>query len=136
MNYLDLFSGCPEFEFHSEIDRHAVQVYCTHYPQSENLGDVTKIKTNGTIRGKKIDLITFGFPCQNLSVAGQGKGIRGSRSGLFFEAVRLIRELKPSVFVFENVKGLFSSKRGAVSHVLHLQHKIDMGYMMAAIYAN
>lgn len=126
MNYLDLFSGCggfrlglqkagitPTHEFHSEIDKYAGKVYCNHYPQSENLGDVSKIKTRGgTIRGAKINLITFGFPCQDLSVAGKGRGLEGSRSGLFYEATRLIRELKPEVFIFENVKGLFTSNRG------------------------
>lgn len=126
MNYLDLFSGCggfrlgleksgitPAHEFHSEIDKYADQVYCNHYPQSENLGDVTKITTDGTIQGHRIDLITFGFPCQNLSVAGKREGLKGSRSGLFYEATRLIKELKPEVFIFENVKGLFSSEGGA-----------------------
>lgn len=126
MNYLDLFSGCggfrlglekagikPQHEFHSEIDKYADQVYCKHYPQSENLGDVTKITTtNGTIRGHKINLVTFGFPCQDLSIAGKGAGLGGSRSGLFYEATRLIRELKPKVFIFENVKGLFTSNAG------------------------
>lgn len=127
MNYLDLFSGCggfrlglqkagvtPTHEFHSEIDKHADKVYCEHYPQSENLGDVTTIEpTDGTIRGHKINLITYGFPCQDLSVAGKGRGLEGSRSGLFYQATRLIRELKPEVFIFENVKGLFTSRKGA-----------------------
>jgi DNA (cytosine-5)-methyltransferase 1 len=125
MNYLDLFSGCggfrlglqkagiiPNNEFHSEIDKHADQIYCNHYLQSENLGDVSKIKTNGTIHGKKIDLVTFGFPCQDLSIAGKGAGLEGNRSGLFFEAMRLVRELKPKIFIFENVKGLLTSNQG------------------------
>ena len=126
MNYLDLFSGCggfrlglqkagvnPQYEFHSEIDKHADKVYAENYPQSENLGDVTKITTtDGTINGTNIDLVTFGFPCQDLSIAGKGAGLGGSRSGLFYEATRLIRELKPEVFIFENVKGLFTSNAG------------------------
>lgn len=126
MNYLDLFSGCggfrlglekagitPAHEYHCEIDKYADQVYCKHYPQSENLGDINNVKTNGTIHGNKINLVTFGFPCQDLSVAGKGQGLEGERSGLFYEATRLIRELKPDVFIFENVKGLLSSKGGA-----------------------
>lgn len=126
MNYLDLFSGCggfrlglqkagvtPEYEFHSEIDKHADKVYAENYPQSENLGDVTKITTtDGTINGTNIDLVTFGFPCQDLSIAGKGEGLGGSRSGLFYEATRLIREIKPEVFIFENVKGLLTNNRG------------------------
>ena len=126
MNYLDLFSGCggfrlglqkagiiPEHEFHSEIDKYADQVYCKHYSKSGNLGDINNVKTDGTVRGHKINLVTFGFPCQDLSVAGKGEGLEGARSGLFYEATRLIKELKPDVFIFENVKGLLTSKRGA-----------------------
>lgn len=139
MNYLDLFSGCggfrlglqkagiiPENEFHSEIDKYADQIYTKHYPQSENLGDVTKITTDGTIRGNKINLITFGFPCQDLSVAGKGGGLGGSRSGLFYEATRLIRELKPETFIFENVKGLLTSKGGEDFKAV-LQEIADIG---------
>lgn len=58
-------------------------------------------------------VVTFGFPCQDLSVAGKRQGLAGNRSGLFFEAIRVIRELKPEVFIFENVKGLLSSDGGA-----------------------
>ena len=139
VNYLDLFSGCggfrlglqkagivPENEFHSEIDKYADQIYTKHYPQSENLGDVTKITTDGTIQGHKIDLITFGFPCQDLSVAGKGTGLEGARSGLFYEATRLIRELKPDIFIFENVKGLLTSKSGEDFKAV-LQEIADIG---------
>ena len=71
--------------------------------------------TNGTIShtfAGKIDLITFGFPCQDLSIAGKRAGLKGSRSGLFYEATRLIRECHPGIFIFENVKGLFSADEG------------------------
>ena len=118
-NYLDLFSGCggfrkgleeAGFEFgytgHSEIDKHAENVYQYHYPDSEVLGDVRTIKLDGL---PKLDLITFGFPCQDVSVAGKGGGIEASRSGLFFEAMQIIRATRPRYFIFENVKGLFSS---------------------------
>lgn len=127
MNYLDLFSGCggfrlalaknhitPEYEAHSEIDKYASKIYARHFPKSEALGDVRTIKSSdGTINGHKIHLITFGFPCQDLSLAGKRAGLEGSRSGLFYEATRLIKELKPEVFIFENVKGLFTSQAGA-----------------------
>jgi DNA (cytosine-5)-methyltransferase 1 len=57
----------------------------------------------------RINLITFGFPCQDLSIAGKRKGLDGKRSGLFFEAIRIIKECTPNIFIFENVKGLLSS---------------------------
>lgn len=69
---------------------------------------------NSKIDGGGVPLVvTFGFPCQDLSVAGKRQGLAGNRSGLFFEAIRVIRELKPDVFIFENVKGLLSSDGGA-----------------------
>ncbi len=122
MVLLDLFSGTGGFalgfqkagfvfekHYFSEIDKHAIANYQYNFPKAIYAGSVE------TIDPKKIqrpDLITFGFPCQDLSVAGQRKGLSGKRSGLFFQALRLIRELKPRVFIFENVKGLFSSQEG------------------------
>ncbi len=61
---------------------------------------------------QQIDLITFGFPCQDLSIAGKRAGLDGNRSGLFFEAIRLIKEIKPACFIFENVKGLITNNNG------------------------
>lgn len=129
MNYLDLFSGIGGFHeglkqtgfiFNwtgfSEIDKYAKQIYQKHFPESEDLGDVRTIRINKLPR---IDLITFGFPCQDLSIAGKRLGLRGERSGLFGEAIRIIRDTRPSYFIFENVKGLFSSNSGRdFEHIL------------------
>jgi DNA (cytosine-5)-methyltransferase 1 len=126
INYLDLFSGCGGFRYglkmagvalgyesHSDIDKHANSTYARHYKESEAIGDIKSIKpVRGKLNGHKINLITFGFPCQDLSVAGKGEGFSGDRSSLFYEATRLIRELRPEIFIFENVKGLFSNKEG------------------------
>ena len=60
----------------------------------------------------KIDLITFGFPCQDLSIAGKRGGLSANRSGLFFKAIEIIEAKKPKYFIFENVKGIFSSNGG------------------------
>jgi DNA (cytosine-5)-methyltransferase 1 len=95
--------------YFSEIDKYASSVYKRHFPDAIPLGDIRNIDPKQL---GEINLITFGFPCQDLSIAGNRKGLSGSRSGLFFEAIRLIRELKPQIFVFENVKGLFSSGGG------------------------
>lgn len=100
------------FENHwfSEIDKNAINIYKKHFPKAKELGDVRAISD---VSGLRADIITFGFPCQDLSSAGKRAGLAGSRSGLFFEAIRIIRKIKPECFIFENVKGLFTSDRGA-----------------------
>jgi DNA (cytosine-5)-methyltransferase 1 len=136
MNYLDLFSGIGGFHlgilqagvkidkcYFSEIDKYATQIYKRHFPDAVELGDIKGIKPETL---GKIDLITFGFPCQDLSIAGKRAGIRGARSGLFFEAMRLIKQLRPSVFIFENVKGLLTSNEGKDFEVV-LREIADIG---------
>lgn len=100
----------------SEIEDFPMKVSKSHFPDVEQLGDVTKI--NG---GKvpPVDIICAGSPCQDLSVAGNQKGLAGSRSNLFFESVRIVREMReatngvyPKFFVWENVTGAFSSNHG------------------------
>ena len=100
-----------KWEGHSEIDKYALSVYEKHFPESEALGDIGLIRNTKRLPDK-LDLVTFGFPCQDLSVAGKRGGIGASRSGLFTKAMRIIRAKKPSYIIFENVKGLFSSNEG------------------------
>lgn len=122
MNYLDLFSGIGGFalgferagwkfnnHYFSEIDKNAIKIYQQHFPTAVGIGNITGVRPEEL---GKIDLVTFGFPCQDLSVAGKRAGLGGSRSGLFFEAMRLIKHLRPGIFIFENVKGLLTSNRG------------------------
>ena len=72
------------------------------------------IKTFTAPRGS-FDLCTFGFPCQDISVGGQQKGIgEGTRSGLFYECIRLLREIRPQFAIFENVRNLLSIEEGKV----------------------
>lgn len=121
--YLDLFSGVGGFAkgFHdagltfkkhyfSEIDKHAIAVYKYNFKKSNYAGDI-RIISKKTIK-QHPNLVTFGFPCQDLSIAGRGKGLSGARSGLFFEAIRIVEEFRPEVFIFENVKGLLSNNNG------------------------
>jgi len=121
INQLDLFSGIGGFHlgferagykvksYFSEIDKHAIAVYKNKFKDSEYVGSVIDIKGNEL---PKIDLITFGSPCQDFSLAGKRKGMGGERSSLVLEAIRLIRECRPRVFIWENVKGTFSSNAG------------------------
>ena len=122
INHLDLFSGIGGFHlgferagyeitsYFSEIDKHAVAVYKHQFPTSTYVGSVTNVRGADLPR---INLITFGSPCQDFSLAGNRKGMEGQRSSLVLEAIRLISECRPSVFVWENVKGTFSSNDGA-----------------------
>lgn len=82
----------------------------------KHLGDITKIHGD---KIEPVDCITFGSPCQDLSIAGRRAGLAGERSGLFMEAVRVIKEMRsstnglyPTFAVWENVPGAFSSNRG------------------------
>lgn len=122
MNLLELFSGIGGFakgfeqagfkfdkHFFSEIDKHAIANYKHNFPNAESIGSVTDVRGNEIERP---DIITFGFPCQDLSIAGKRKGFDGERSSLFYQAMRIINEVKPDIFIFENVKGLFSSNGG------------------------
>jgi DNA (cytosine-5)-methyltransferase 1 len=123
INLLELFSGIGGFtkgfqragytikkHYFSEIDKHAIANYKYNFKDAEYIGSVTDV------RGRDIerpDIITFGSPCQDFSLAGKRAGLEGKRSNLVMEAIRLITETKPSVFIWENVKGSFSSNNGA-----------------------
>lgn len=100
----------------SEIEPNCIDIAGRHFPDAVNLGDITGIK-GGEI--PVVDIISFGSPCQDLSVAGKQTGLDGSRSGLFMEAVRIIREMRektdgeyPKYIIWENVAGAFSSNKG------------------------
>ena len=114
MNYLDLFHGIGgfalgaywagmKFEHHycSDIEPWCQELYAKRFPDSIQLGDITKIDTSKLPAGEWI--ITGGFPCQDISIAGKGAGIHGERSGLWFEYWRLINDLRPRFAIMENV---------------------------------
>lgn len=128
LNVLSLFSGIGAFEkaldnlkieynllAYCEIDKHASKSYSIIHNVSEdkNLNDVTKVDFLDI--DEQPDLITYGFPCQDISNAGKQKGFTDeegnrTRSGLFFEALRIIEEFKPKFAIAENVKALTSKK--------------------------
>ena len=115
---LDLFSGIGGFHlglqragfkvksYNSEIDKYANQVYKHKFKNSTHVGSVTDVQGSELPR---INAITFGSPCQDFSLAGKRKGMGGERSSLILEAIRLIKECRPDFFIWENVKGTFSS---------------------------
>lgn len=127
MNYVSLFSGIDAASvawkplgWHccavAEIEAFPCAVLAHYYPQTPNLGDVTKITEDQIISLGPVDVLIFGSPCQDLSVAGKREGLAGARSGLFHDAMRIcgwLRKYNGLRFaIFENVPGLFSSNKG------------------------
>lgn len=128
MKLLSLFSGIGAFEKaldrmginyelvnFCEFDKYATKSYCAIHgvDETKNLGDITMV--DETKLPKDIDLITYGFPCQDISNAGKQKGLFNedgtqTRSGLFFEALRIIEATKPKIAIAENVKNLVGKK--------------------------
>ena len=123
-----MFSGTGGFELAgalngvepvwcSEIEPYPIAVTRSRFPNMKHYGDVSKV--NGA-EVEPVDIITFGSPCQDLSIAGKREGIEdGARSSLFFQAVRIIKEMReetngayPRFAVWENVPGAFSSNKG------------------------
>jgi DNA (cytosine-5)-methyltransferase 1 len=88
-----------------EIDDYATRVLAKHWPNVHRERD---IKQCGAHNLERVDVICGGFPCQDISYAGLGAGLDGERSGLFFEAIRVVRELQPRVVVLENVSALLT----------------------------
>jgi DNA (cytosine-5)-methyltransferase 3A len=98
-------AGIPvEVYYASEIDKYAIQITQKNYPNTIQLGDVTKIDFEQFIG--KIDLIMGGSPCQDLSIAGKRAGLQGERSGLFYKFVEAIETIKPKYFLLENNVGM------------------------------
>jgi len=116
-SHLDLFSGIGGFALagkrvwgdkyknlgHSEIESFPCKVYHKHFPESKCLGDIKNIEKI------KADILTAGFPCQDVSIAGDRKGLAGKQTGLFWRLAEYINLSKPNWFVLENVPGLISS---------------------------
>lgn len=100
----------------SEIEKFPIAVTKHHFPDTIQLGDITKIRGDEI---PPVDIICAGSPCQDLSVAGKQEGLKGERSGLFRNAIDIVRRMRmstggrqPRYFVWENVPGAFSSNRG------------------------
>ena len=145
LRLLSLFSGigAPEKALENLYSQFILTGYCENddfasksysaihdVPESLNLGDITKV--DAETLSKNLDLITYGFPCQDISAAGYQKGLFNkdgthTRSGLFFEALRIIEATKPKVAIAENVKNL-TSKRFAPEFKIVLDSLEQAGY--------
>lgn len=151
MKLLSLFDGSGGFPlaasmcgiepvYASEVEPYPIAVTRSRFPNMKHLGDVSKI--NGADL-EPVDIITFGSPCQDLSVAGKREGLEGQRSGLFMEAIRIIKEMrdatrmgtdgiKPRIAVWENVPGAFSSNKGEDFRIV-LEEFIKVKYPTATL---
>ncbi|WP_131224670.1 DNA (cytosine-5-)-methyltransferase [Bifidobacterium longum] len=138
MKYVSIFSGieAATVAWHplgweplafSEIDPFPSTVLQHHYPDIPNLGDITKIDWRPYVGAA--DIVVGGSPCQSFSVAGKREGLAGA-SGLMFEYIRAVRELRPRWFVWENVPGAFTSERGEAYRQL-LSEMDALGYGLA-----
>lgn len=120
MHHIDLFSGIGGFalgsklagwsfdhSYYSNIDKYSNDVYAKNFPSSIALGDIRNIDGNA-LRERHPGpwVLTGGFPCQDISDAGNKRGIAGARSGLWYEMHRVIGELRPRLIVAENVSAL------------------------------
>ena len=101
----------------SEIEPFAIRVTTKRLPQVKHYGDVSSVSGAEL---PPVDIITFGSPCQDMSIAGKRSGLDGSRSRLFYEAIRIVKEMrcatngeKPRFIIWENVPDAFSSNKGA-----------------------
>lgn len=100
----------------AEIEPFPIRVTSVRFPNMTHLGNISEVSGSEI---EPVDIITFGSPCQDMSVAGKREGLGGNRSGLFYEAIRIIKEMReatngkyPRYIVWENVPGAFSSNKG------------------------
>ncbi len=141
MRFGSLFAGVGGFDigleaagwecaWQVEWDKHCQQTLQHHWPDVPKWWDVSDV--NGA-ELPPVDVITFGSPCQDLSVAGKRAGLDGGRSNLFFEATRIIKEMRdatngtyPRWAIWENVPGALSSNNGADFERV-LEEMVDLG---------
>lgn len=140
LKLLSLFTGIGAFEKalerlnidyelvgFSEIDKFAIKSYCAihNVPENKNLGDITKINIDEI---PDFDLLTWGFPCQDISIAGRMEGIKkGTRSGLYYEGYKILKAKRPGISIIENVKNL-TSKRFKEQFETILKDIEELGY--------
>lgn len=130
LNILSLFDGisCARIAveragfkvgkyYASEIDKYSIAISKSNYPDIVRLGKVENIQKQD-FNDTQIDLLIGGSPCQDLSIAGKGKGLKGERSILFWEYLRLLRDVDPKYFIFENVASMKKKDRDVITKEL------------------
>ena len=134
MNVLSLFDGMScgqialnklgiEYDnyFASEIKKHAIKVTQDNYPKTIQIGNVEFV-TKEMLVNHKIDLLIGGAPCQDLTIINNNrKGLNGNKSRLFYEYLRVLRELKPKYFLLENVASMKNSDKKIITDLLGVE---------------
>ncbi|HEV7297771.1 MAG TPA: DNA cytosine methyltransferase [Tepidisphaeraceae bacterium] len=119
----------PTNYFSSEIDRHAMAVSAANFADIEQIGDVCKVAEMPV----PIDLMVFGSPCTDLSSLNRKKeGLKGQHSSLFYEALRILREVKPRFWMMENVASMSKVNRDAISAELGVEPVLINSALMTA----
>ena len=118
-------AGIPvELYYASEVDKYAIQITQKNYPDTIQLGSVTEVNglTFHGISRPRIDLLIGGSPCQDLSIAKKNrKGLDGERSGLFWEYIRILKEVKPKYFILENVNSMSKESKRIITKTLGVE---------------
>jgi DNA (cytosine-5)-methyltransferase 1 len=109
---------------YSEINKYAIQIYQSKFPEHKNYGDITKINEKEL---PDFDLFVGGFPCQAFSIAGKRGGFDDTRGTLFFDCARILKEKQPRNFILENVKGLLSHDNGRTFKTI-INTLTELGY--------
>jgi len=109
----------------AEVHKAACTVMAYRFPDAPNIGDI-RYQSWGALLGEGIDTLTAGFPCQDISNAGRREGIKGARSGIWFNVAEAIRVLRPRHVYLENVGAIRNRGQGAVLTSLH-----EIGYRAA-----
>lgn len=149
INVLSLFDGisCAQLAlkninlkvnnyYASEIDKKAIEITNKNFPNTIHLGDVKNISNDTLLQLDKIDIIFAGFPCQDISLAGNRKGLSGDRSGLFYEFYRIYKFLKDNnnnniIFLVENVGGIKKEDLNEINNLL----KVDSIFLDSALFS-
>jgi DNA (cytosine-5)-methyltransferase 3A len=143
LSIFDGISGCRQAlkemdidcdYYSSEVDKFAIQISQANHPDIKQIGDVKDLDNWNLVlndlagitnsKQNQVDLLCGGFPCQPFSIAGNKKGFADERGQLFFEALRILEEIKPKYFIFENVNSMskenkaFIDKKLGVSHIM------------------
>ncbi len=124
-------SGADVF-WANEWDKNACKTYRNNFNHNLIENDIHNLKSDEL---KKVDIITSGFPCQAFSIAGQRKGFNDKRGDLFFETMRLVKEIRPKVVFFENVKNLISHDKGNTFKVIEKEVR-NAGYTFNSFVLN
>lgn len=107
-------TGSFETLWQSEIDEYCQALLAKRWPESINYGDIKDMRDEI----KRVDVVCGGFPCQDISKSGRKAGIKGERSSLFYEATRIVKEIRPKAVVLENVSALLRNGMREVAEEL------------------